>query len=86
MIPAIKQYSPDEPPTSDEIDFTTKNKCIVNVIQQASNKIPLERIKSKKRQSNMFQGTQVRESEARKSELTHHRREQQDRKKHFLGR
>ena len=84
MIPAIKQYSSDEPPTLDKIDFTTKNKCIVNVTQQASNKTPLERTRSKKRQSNMFQGTQVRESEARKFELTHHRREQQDRKKTFF--
>ena len=59
MIPTIKQSSPDELSTSDKSNFTTKNKCILNVAQQASNEIPVERTKRMKRQSKKFQGTQV---------------------------
>ena len=69
MVPTIKQSAPDELPTSDKSNFTTKNKCVLNIVQQASNEIPVERTKSKKRQSKMFQGSQVRESVARKFEL-----------------
>ena len=70
MIPTIKQSAPDELPTSDKSNFTTKNKCILNILQQASNEIPVERTQGKKRQSKKFQGTQIRESTARKFELT----------------
>ena len=54
MIPAIKQSAPDELRTSDKSNFTTKNKCILKIVQQASNEIPVERTKSKKRQSKKF--------------------------------
>ena len=37
MIPTIKQSAPDELPTSDKSNFTTKNKCILNIVQQANN-------------------------------------------------
>ena len=70
MVPTIKQSAPDELPTSDKSNFTTKNKCILNIVQQASDKIPAERTKSRRRQSKKFRGTQVRESTARKFELT----------------
>ena len=70
MTPTVKQSAPDELPTSDKSNFTTKNKCILNIVQQASNKIPIERTKSRKRQSKKFQGAQVQESTARKFELT----------------
>ena len=70
MIPTIKQSAPDELPTSDKSNFTTKNKCILNIVQQASNKIPVERTKIRKRQSKKLQGTQVRECTATKFELT----------------
>ena len=70
MIPTIKQSAPDEVPTSDKSNFTTKNKCIPNIVQQASNKIPVEWTKSKKRQSKKFQGTQARQSTVRQFELT----------------
>ena len=36
MIPTIKQSAPDELPTSGKSNFTTKNKCIRNIVQQAS--------------------------------------------------
>ena len=54
MIPTIKESAPDVLPTSDKSNFTTKNKCILKIVQQTSNEIP--RTKSKKRQSEKSQG------------------------------
>ena len=51
-------------------NFTTKKKYVLSDVQQASNEIWVERIKSKKRQSKMFQSTEVQEFMERQSELT----------------
>ena len=50
-------------------NFTTKKKYVLSDVQQASNEIWVERIKSKKHQSKMFQGTEVQEFMERQSEL-----------------
>ena len=48
LIPAIKQSTLDELPNSDKGKFNTKNKYILNDVQQPKNKIPAERTKRKK--------------------------------------
>ena len=48
LIPAIKQSTLDELLNSDKGKFTTKNKYILNNVQQPKNKIPAERTKKKK--------------------------------------
>ena len=55
MIPTIKQSAVDELPNSDKSNFTTKQKCILSNVHQASNEILVERSKSKKHQSKKFQ-------------------------------
>ena len=51
MIPTIKEFAPDKLPTSDKSNFLTKNKCILNIVQQASNKIPVDRKNQKQKMS-----------------------------------
>ena len=70
LIPTIKQSTLDELSDSEKDNFTTKNKYILSDIQQASNKIPVERTKRKKSQSKKFQGTQLQESVESQFELT----------------
>ena len=62
LIPTIKQSTSDKLPNLDKGHFTNKNKYILTDVQQANNKIPLERTKSKKCQLKKFQGTQLQES------------------------
>ena len=66
----IKQSALDELPNSDKGNFTTKNKYILSNAQQASNEIPVERTKRKKRLSKKFQGTDLQESVEGQFELT----------------
>ena len=61
FIPTIKQSTLDELSNSDKGNFTTKNKYILNDVQQANNEIPVERTKRKKRHLKKFQGTQLQE-------------------------
>ena len=62
LIPTIKQSTSDKLPNLDKGHFTNKNKYILTDAQQANNKIPFERTKSKKCQLKKFQGTQLQES------------------------
>ena len=70
LIRAITQSTLDELPNSDKGSLTTKSRYILSDVQQASNEIPVERTKIKKRQSKKFQATQVQESVEKQFELT----------------
>ena len=39
MIPTIEQSAPDELSASDKSNFTTKNKCILNVVYTTSQQL-----------------------------------------------
>ena len=69
LIPTIKQSTLDELPNSDKGNLTTKNKYILNDVQQPKNEIPVERTNRKKRQLKKYQGTQLRESVENQFEL-----------------
>ena len=69
LIPTIKQSTLDELPNSDKGNLTTKNKYILNDVQQPRNEIPVEGTNRKKRQLKKYQGTQLRGSVENQFEL-----------------
>ena len=69
LTPTIKQSTLDELPNSDKGNLTTKNKYILNDVQQPRNEIPVEGTNRKKRQLKKYQGTQLRGSVENQFEL-----------------